>query len=163
MHWFARPPPRDKEYRRTQLWGWRTNLEHAIMNFDEERVKKVISEHTREDIREFCEIRQLLQKCASKGLVKGCELLLKYCKVHVEGKRASTFPDAWLKMAEVNHSDESGVAFTPLIDAAREGHYEVCELLLENGASVSMTDLKIESIALLHAITGSKRCSQTAL
>lgn len=162
LRWFARPPPRDKEYRLTQLWGWRTNLEHAINNFDEERVKKITSQHTREEIREFCEIRQLLQKCASKGLVKGCELLFKYCKVRVEGKRASTFPDAWLKMAEgayreVGAEEGGGREFTPLIEAAREGHYEVCKLLLENGASISMTDMSIESTALHHAISQGQR------
>lgn len=153
MHWLTCPPPQGKKYRLCDLWGWRTNLEFAIYNLDEERVKKITSEHTQEEIREFCEIRQLLQKCALNGMVNGCKLLLKHCKVHVEGKRASTFPQAWMKMAEEGCSDEDAVGYTPLIAAAREGHYDVCELLLQFGASVEILDKKLNAPAIQHAIS----------
>jgi len=152
LHWFICPPDNDVSYRLAQLWGWRTNLERAILKADEDKVKSIANEHPIEDLREYCEIRTLLQKMAQNGMKQSCQLLIEYCGVSVEGVQASYVTEEWREMQK--DSGDGGGGRTPLMIAAHMGQYEACECLLEHHASVDAIDWNISSIALHFAIFG---------
>lgn len=150
-HWICRPPANEDNYRMTDLFGWRTNLERAVVHMDEAKVKQITDTHSAHDVREYCEIRLLLTKMASKGLVRACKLLLDYCRVSPDGARDADFPFEWKKYLE--GSGLSDQKESPLLIAAQHGHYDVCKILLEYQASIHIKDDITSSIALHHAMS----------
>ncbi len=137
--WFIRPPPPNETfYKNSQLWGWRTNLERAIKKIDEERVINITNAHSVEEVREFCEIRNLLNKFAERGMKDSCRLLLDHCHVAVEGVQDPHLKDEWLTYMKPGQVSSNGR--TPLMIAAQDGWYEICELLLDHNASIIATD-----------------------
>lgn len=87
MEWYSCPPPMDRSYRLTELWGWRTNLERAILQADVEKVQTIAQRRDLDQVREFCECRILLTKVAGKGMLKACQALVELCNVAVDGVR----------------------------------------------------------------------------
>mmetsp|Transcript_26046 Transcript_26046/g.29771 ORF Transcript_26046/g.29771 Transcript_26046/m.29771 type:complete len:568 (-) Transcript_26046:297-2000(-) len=141
------PDPSSKPH---NLWGWRTNLELAVVHMDVPRIQQITSSHPIEDIREYCEIRMLLLRMAQQGLTHACQLLLDHCHVSVEGGRADYITKEW--RAYQKKFGDSGDGMTPLMHASEQGQYEVCKLLLEYGASVTMKDWNISGTALNAAV-----------
>jgi len=149
--WFAIPPLGD-EYRPTALLGWRTNLERAVLREDVSKVKAIVSKRDASDIREYVECRMLLTKCAKRGLLVGCKLLLEECNASVEGAQA---PDAEPWWIEVQNSSGNYGSLTPLHQAARDGTLESVKLLLECGADINRIDKSnVRGSALHHAVSG---------
>jgi hypothetical protein len=148
--WYARPPPNRDSYRATQLCGWRTNLEKAVLREDATKVQQIVSERRKSDIREYCECRILLTKCAKRGLLIGCQLLLDKCGVSVEGIQAPDTERFWREIA--NHSGNEA-DLTPLHGACREGQAEAVKLLLDKGAQINRLDnSRLRGSALHHSV-----------
>lgn len=155
--WFVRPPP-DGAYRLTEMWGWRTNLERAVLQADTDKIQEIAQHRDSDEIREFCEIRILLTKVAEKGMFKACQALLDICHVEVDGARST--PVKWRRLQL--QAGDSGT--TPLHRAAFEGFLPVVELLLQHGASVTATDDQLGGTALLHAVSqGHSDCVRALL
>ena len=151
VEWVIRPPPSSSnEYSVTQLWGWRTNLERALKRIDEAKVIEITNAHPIEEVRDFCEIRALLNKFTELGMKESCRLLLDYCAVSPEGVQAPYITDQMLDWMKTG--GYGGHGKTPLIIASSAGHYEVCELLIDRNASLEASDNNItQSNALAHA------------
>lgn len=155
--WFARPPEDRNSWRPTALLGWRTNLERALMREDGAKVNTIVAERNVDDIREFVECRMLLTKCAQRGLLVACNLLIEKCGASVEGAQA---PDAkpWWKVVQ----DASGScdSLTPLHQACRNGQAKSVKLLLDHGADINRIDkANVQGSALHHAVsTGQVDC-----
>lgn len=135
--WFARPPDNRNSYRPTALCGWRTNLERAVLREDVAKVDEIVAKRNAKDIREYVECRMLLTKCAQRGLVVGCKLLLEKCGASVEGAQA---PDAETWWLEVQNASGNCESLTPLHQAARNGQVESMEILLDHGAEIDRVD-----------------------
>eukprot|EP00551_Chaetoceros_affinis_P004256 CAMPEP_0203664510 /NCGR_PEP_ID=MMETSP0090-20130426/1911_1 /ASSEMBLY_ACC=CAM_ASM_001088 /TAXON_ID=426623 /ORGANISM="Chaetoceros affinis, Strain CCMP159" /LENGTH=564 /DNA_ID=CAMNT_0050527783 /DNA_START=115 /DNA_END=1809 /DNA_ORIENTATION=- len=149
-HWFAHKTKLHEPCRPTELYGWRTNLSRAIENADESKVIEITNAHSAEDVRDFCEISILLQSMAGQGLKESCRLLIEYCSVSVEGVQAPYIKDEWryyMKMA-----GHGGHTMTPLMVAACEGYYEVCELLLDHNADICAAENQQGKTALHFAV-----------
>ena len=129
-HWICQPPPRRGEYRLTDLLGWRRNLELAVIHMDVDKVHELTEKHSMEDVRELCEIRNLLTKMAEEGLARACTLLLESCHVFPDGPRDRNFPRQWMEYTRQSGYDVDG-GDTPLMLAARSGQYDACKVLLE--------------------------------
>jgi hypothetical protein len=145
--WYVCPPPIDRSFRLTELWGWRTNLERAVLQADVEKIQKIVQRRDSDQVREFCECRILLTKIAGKGMLKACQALVELCNVAVDGVRDT--PGKWRKI-QLEAGDDGT---TPLHRAAFEGYLPVVEYLLEKGASVTTVDEKLAGTALLHAVS----------
>lgn len=158
FEWFVRPPADISSYRLTDLWGWRTNLERAVLQADTEKIQEIAEQRDMDQIREFCEIRILLTKVAEKGMLKACQALVDICGVQVDGVRDT--PTKWRRLQHQAGDTET----TPLHRAAFEGLLPVVEFLLERGASVTATDGKVDGTALLHAVSqGHSDCVRALL
>jgi len=149
--WYAKPPDDVNNWRPTQLLGWRTNLERAVLRADVDKIKSITAKRDAGDVREFVELRMLLTKMAQKGMVVSCRALLDYCGASVEGAQAPDAEPWWLPV-----QDESGNcdSLTPLHKAARNGQAEVIKLLLDRGADVNAIDkARIRGSPLHHAVS----------
>lgn len=150
--WFARAPDDPLSYRTTALLGWRTNLERAILREDEERVNQIVSERRPNDIREYVECRILLTKCAKRGLLKACRMLIEKCHASVEGIQAPDTDRLWHDISESSGNEDD---LTPLHQACRNGQAEAVTLLLDKGAAVNRIDnSRAGGTALHHAVCG---------
>ena len=150
--WYARPPDDPNSFRPTALLGWRTNLERAILREDRTRVKSIVSKRNAKDIREFVELRMLLTKCAQRGLIEACRLLIEDCNASVEGAQAPDAKSWWL---EIQNSSGNCDSLTPLHQASRNGQTEAVKLLIEHGANVNKIDkANIRGSTLHHAVSG---------
>eukprot|EP00584_Thalassiosira_punctigera_P010848 CAMPEP_0172546148 /NCGR_PEP_ID=MMETSP1067-20121228/15959_1 /TAXON_ID=265564 ORGANISM="Thalassiosira punctigera, Strain Tpunct2005C2" /NCGR_SAMPLE_ID=MMETSP1067 /ASSEMBLY_ACC=CAM_ASM_000444 /LENGTH=524 /DNA_ID=CAMNT_0013333033 /DNA_START=58 /DNA_END=1632 /DNA_ORIENTATION=- len=151
--WFARPPENVNSWRPTALLGWRTNLERAVLREDAARVREIVRARDADDVREFVECRMLLTKCAQRGLIVACELLLDECGAGVEGAQGT--PDAPSWWMEVRNSSGNYGSLTPLHQAARNGMSVAVTLLLDRGADVDRVDeSSVRGTALHHAVSG---------
>lgn len=157
--WYTRPPEDINEWKPTELLGWRTNLERAILREDTNKVKEIVSKRNASDIREFVECRMLLTKCAQRGLIEACKLLMNECKANVEGAQAPDAEPWWIDVQ--NHSGNFG-SLTPFHQAARNGQLQSLKLLLQHGAEINRIDKsEIRGSALHHAVsTGQIDCVQ---
>ncbi len=144
-HWYI-CPPKNNNFRLTALWGWRTNLERALFNGDEEKAIEITEARDEEEVREFCEVRSLLFKMARDGNLTACQLLLNHCHVSVEGNTDPTHPAKW--HAIMRGSGYGGNSETPLMKAAESGHRRVVIFLLDKGASIDKQDTNRGSTAL---------------
>lgn len=148
-HWYAQPPKDPNAYRPSTLFGWRTNLERAVLQEDREVVERITSQYDAGEIREYVECRMLLTKAAMRGLVNACKMLIEKCGASVEGAQA---PDAegWWKGLQNNAGSYGDM--TPLHQAADKGKMAALELLLDYGANINSID-KTEMVAspLQHA------------
>ena len=155
--WFARPPEDRNSYRPTALLGWRTNLERAILREDIPKVKDIVGRYDSADIREYVECRLLLTKCAQRGLIDACTVLIEECGASVEGVQAPDTPRWWhgVQNGSGNFGD-----LTPLHQACRNGQAEAARLLLDHGADVNKIDESaVRGSALHHAVsTGEIDC-----
>eukprot|EP00551_Chaetoceros_affinis_P012843 CAMPEP_0203671124 /NCGR_PEP_ID=MMETSP0090-20130426/7007_1 /ASSEMBLY_ACC=CAM_ASM_001088 /TAXON_ID=426623 /ORGANISM="Chaetoceros affinis, Strain CCMP159" /LENGTH=549 /DNA_ID=CAMNT_0050536135 /DNA_START=289 /DNA_END=1935 /DNA_ORIENTATION=+ len=152
-HWFVKKPQANLPFRPTELYGWRTNLRRAIEKADESKVIEITNAHSSEEVREFCEISILLQLMAAEGLKESCRLLIDYCSVSVEGVQGPNIKDEWWEYMKVSDDSTSTESTTPLLAAACEGYYEVCELLLDRGADVNAV-MKEKKKNALHLAAG---------
>lgn len=107
--WFAWAPDDEVSYRPTSLCGWRTNLERAILREDAAKVREIVAKHDPAMVREYAECRMLLTKCAQRGLIEACKLLILDCKASVEGAQA---PDS--KLWWLNIQNASGTVIVSL-------------------------------------------------
>ncbi len=150
-HWYAQPPADPDSYRPTTLFGWRTNLERAVLGEDKDVVERITSQQSASDVREYVECRMLLTKMATRGMVNACKLLLDKCGASVEGAQA---PDSkgWWKAIQ-NKSGNYG-DLTPLHEAARNGKLEAVRLLLDYGANINQIDrAEVRGSPLQHAVS----------
>ena len=136
-HWYVRPPRNQDSWRPTELLGWRTNLERAVLREDVTKVKEIVAVRDAAQIREFVECRMLLTKCAQKGLIVACTLLIDDCGASVEGAQAPDAESWWL---DVQNSSGNYDSLTPLHQAAREGQDDSIILLLDKGAEIDRVD-----------------------
>ena len=149
--WFARPPDDTDSYRPTSLLGWRTNLERAILREDATKVKEIVAKRDATMIREYVECRMLLTKCAMRGLLEACKLLIEDCNASVEGAQA---PDSKSWWNDIQNRSGNIDDLTPLQHASRNGQLESMKLLLDYGADVNRIDkASIRGSALHHAIS----------
>jgi hypothetical protein len=155
--WFARAPDNVNSYRPTALLGWRTNLERAILREDTTKVKEIVAKRNPEMITEYVECRMLLTKCAQRGLIQACLLLIQDCNASVEGAQSPHSKSWWL---DVQNSSGNCDSLTPLHQACRNGQLESARLLLEHGADVNRIDkASIRGSPLHHAVsTGQIDC-----
>jgi hypothetical protein len=150
--WFAQAPDDEASYRPTSLCGWRTNLERAILREDAEKVKKIVAKRDPAMVREYVECRMLLTKCAQRGLIEACKLLILDCNASVEGAQAPDSESWWLGVQNASGNFDS---LTPLHQASRHGQLKSVRLLLDHGADVNRIDKsRIQGNALHHAISG---------
>jgi hypothetical protein len=150
--WFARPPNDPFSYRPTALCGWRTNLERAILREDTAKVNEIVNKYNAADIREYVECRMLLTKCAQRGLITACKLLIDKCGASTEGAQAPDSESWWLEVQDASGNCDS---LTPLQQAARNGQVESVKLLLDKGAEIDRIDKSnLRATALHHAISG---------
>ncbi len=150
-HWYAQPPADPNAYRPSTLFGWRTNLERAVLGEDKDVVERITSQQSASDVREYVECRMLLTKMAMRGMVNACKLLLDKCGASVEGAQA---PDAkgWWKAVQNNSGNYCDL--TPLHQAARNGKLEAVRLLLDYGANINQIDKdEVRGSALQHAVS----------
>ena len=161
--WIIRPPPRRRDYRLTDLLGWRRNLELAVIHMDVDKVHELTQKHSIEDVRAVCEIRNLLTKMAKEGLARACTLLLECCHVYPDGPRDPNFPPQWMEYTQHSGYDVGG-GDTPLMLAARSGKREACKVLLEykdegsssnraSSVNVNMKCFRAQSTALHYAMS----------
>lgn len=136
-HWFIRPPDNPSSYRFTDLWGWRTNLERAIIAGDLQRANHIVQQHEPKDVCEYLEMRIVLTKVADKGLTDACRFLLEKCHVSVEGVQNPQAPAHW-KETQIHAGGIQST--TPLHRAAMAGRADTIRYLLEQGASVEARD-----------------------
>lgn len=149
--WFARPPD-NVNYRPSALCGWRTNLERAILREDVAKVKEIVAKRNKRDVREYVECRMLLTKCAQRGLIVACKLLIEDCAASVEGAQAPDAESWWIGIQDVSGNYES---LTPLHQAARNGQVETLRFLLDHGADINRIDkAHIRGSALHYAVSG---------
>lgn len=150
--WYACAPNNRENWKPTALLGWRTKLERAIQREDEDKVKDIVSRYDLQDIREFVECRMLLTKCAQRGLIDACKLLMEDCKASVEGAQAPDAENWWL---DVQNGSGNCNSLTPLHQACRNGQEESVKLLLGHGADINRVDKgKLCGSALHHAVSG---------
>jgi len=150
--WYARPPDDQDSYRPTALLGWRTNLERALLREDTQKVNDIVKRYSAKDIREFVECRMLLTKCAQRGLIDSCELLIEGCGASVEGAQASDAESWWISVQNTSGNCDS---LTPLHRACRDGQQEAVKFLLDKGADMNKTDKsRMRGCALTHAVSG---------
>ena len=162
VDWFICPPPSNDEgtsmYKNSQLWGWRTNLERAIKKMDEAKVVEITNARSIEEVREFCEIRALLNKFTERGMKDSCRLLLDHCHVSVEGVQDACKNDNWsmyinMKNKGKGYGSNHHHGRSPLMIAAHDGYYEICKLLLDHSSSVKAIDHKTGGNALSLALS----------
>lgn len=147
LHWFARPPkPIDQGYRCTSLWGWRTNLERAVLQGDVAKIKDICQRYDALDIKEYCEMRCLLTNLAYDGKLASCRALLEDCNVAVDGELDPSTPYQWKEFQR----QAGGDGTSPLHRAAHGGYAEVVTLLLTHGASLSLRDQKQMHVPAIH-------------
>lgn len=150
-HWYAQPPTDPNAYRPSTLFGWRTNLERAVLGEDKDVVERITSQQRASDVREYVECRMLLTKMAMRGLVNACKLLLDKCGASVEGAQAPDSKEWW--KAIQNKSGNYG-DLTPLHEAARNGKLETVRLLLDYGANINQIDkAEVRGSPLQHAVS----------
>lgn len=150
--WFAKAPDDRSNWKPTALCGWRTNLERAILREDAAKVNEIVAKRSAKDIREYVECRILLTKCAMRGLIDGCKLLVDQCGASVEGAQA---PDSEPWWREVQDASGNCECLTPLHQAARNGQLESVKFLLERGADIERSDKsRMGGTALHHSVAG---------
>jgi hypothetical protein len=149
--WYSQPPKDQNSYRPTSICGWRTNLERAVLGEDTEVVKRITSQYSANDVREYVECRMLLTKMAMRGMVNACKLLLDDCGANVEGAQAPDAKDWW---KDIQNNSGNYRDLTPLHQAARNGKLEVCRLLLDHGANINQIDKDtVRGSPLHHAVS----------
>ncbi len=150
--WYAQPPDDINSWRPSALLGWRTNLERAVLREDTTKVKDIVRVRDAKDIREFVECRMLLTKCAQRGLLVACKLLIEECGASVEGAQAPDSEPWWLAVQDSSGNCDS---LTPLHQAARNGQTESIRLLLDYGAEINRIDRGVtRGSTLHHAVSG---------
>ena len=152
VRWYSQPPDDPNSWRPSELLGWRTNLERALLREDEAKVNEIVNKRNANDIREFVECRMLLTKAAKRGLITAMKLLIEKCNASVEGAQAPDAKSWWLAVQDASGNCDS---LTPLHQACRDGQVESVKYLLDKGADMCRIDRSnLRGSALHHAISG---------
>ena len=117
--WFVCDPSRAIP---RMCWGWRTELENAVVAADAAAVTRLLDSHARADVVEFAESRLLLHKAAGFGGGQGCAAIARLLidmGASVDG--INGIPADW----ERCRRDAGYAGSTPLYCASQEGLHEV--------------------------------------
>jgi hypothetical protein len=115
---------------------------------DAAKVREIVAKRDPAMVREYAECRMLLTKCAQRGLIEACKLLILNCKASVEGAQTPDSKSWWLNIQNASGNCD---CLTLLHQASRHGQLESVWLLLDHGADVN-TALTSRIFKALHFI-----------
>ena len=165
LEWFV-TRPKFSNYRNTQLWGWRTDLENAMKMMDAAKVGAVIDEQLgprgagTDELRLFLEMRIVLTRAARMGAADVCKALVAKGGAHVDGVHGPALSAAPMYRACQSTSGDSGnaVGMSPLLSAIYEQRTAVTQYLVSAKADINLPSGNAAGILPLHM--AATRCNK---
>jgi hypothetical protein len=146
--WFVRDPSRTNVPIH-HCWGWRSELEKALLRADILTAQNVVACRAREDVCEFLERRMVLSRAAAKGLASVCTFLVsEQVGCFVDGVRDPRNRSEWRICQEGTGNNGNVRGFTPLLMAIEDAQADVVEVLLQARADPNLGGLELGGSAL---------------